>query len=858
MKKIVTLLMLILFSSSILVAGNSEYEGTNMPSKGKIGELPSVKANYRNINNDYAVTNMIFTFILIKVLTEQPVYTKTVELDELPPMSSFSADFGDEYKSALEPGEKYTLEFSTTQDYDEDESNNSGVHYLEITDEKTEPVPDIINFGIDYFNKGKYIPYNSTQKVTCPFFNRISDASATNVNYYLEIKDSTGKTIHKVTVKKPTTIGPFEGVKIDFGAIPKSVFDSIAKDPLNKYPYTFLTYISSDADENRSSDTARIKQIFKKEVSLDDVFNGLKKEIEKKEGSKANKSVGYYHNETLQPGTKIKSKFENVSIDIESESWVGWIDYEPTAKFEHSTSIYTYNISTSELTIEDANWYPVIVESDGTTEILTEDVRIIGDSPDLTSSTPLETISSTVTPSPKDRVCALLISGIDEKKPDLQKSFENDLDMMKKNLMSEELGPQLAESNIRVEKGISDDEIMAILTSMKDKYDKVYFFYSGHGSKTGRMCTGKTKDDWYSYENLMYDLNDIGAKDYCILVDACYSGTAKTALNKSDAFSSSDVSLVTSSNDKKVSYTNYSGPANNRVGYGLYTLNFLKCFGEPAADKDKKDGTDYREAYEWVKVQKPKDTDGDDLDSLQCATYSTKSNGLKNTTEKSVNFHPGTDVVFYNVDGAEQSYEYTATMSLDVKEYDATDKRIIDISGTRTWILEADGKNKDFMIDIEFQLRDEYESLTPGSMQLVGMVWREDENDSWKPQYPSVHNLADNKVLCGDTDHFSEWAAGIITANPTSVDSKFLINNVEYGPNPFKNLLNFEFNLDRPEVFSIVVVDITGKRMDFIGERQYNRGSFNVNLDGSRYLPGTYYCRLVSDSGVRTIKLVKE
>ncbi|MER3330125.1 MAG: T9SS type A sorting domain-containing protein, partial [Candidatus Kapaibacterium sp.] len=89
-------------------------------------------------------------------------------------------------------------------------------------------------------------------------------------------------------------------------------------------------------------------------------------------------------------------------------------------------------------------------------------------------------------------------------------------------------------------------------------------------------------------------------------------------------------------------------------------------------------------------------------------------------------------------------------------------------------------------------------------------------------------------------------------------DSKFLINNVEYGPNPFKNVLNFEFNLDKPESFSIEVVDITGRRLDFINTLDYGVGTFSVNLDGSKYPSGTYYCRLVSANGVRTIKLVKE
>ena len=50
----------------------------------------------------------------------------------------------------------------------------------------------------------------------------------------------------------------------------------------------------------------------------------------------------------------------------------------------------------------------------------------------------------------------------------------------------------------------------------------------------------------------------------------------------------------------------------------------------------------------------------------------------------------------------------------------------------------------------------------------------------------------------------------------------------------------------------------TGRRFDFINTKDFGVGTFSVNLDGSKYPSGTYYCRMISDSGIRTIKLVKE
>lgn len=549
----------------------------------------------------------------------------------------------------------------------------------------------------------------------------------------------------------------------------------------------------------------------------------------------------------------------------QNELYYGWIDWYPGANFEHETILFSYDLITEELLTQPALWYPVAIDPSGN-EVFLKDEILHGEALDFIDDTPASTISDEAESIEQDQVCAILVSGTDKRLPQRtdihrrQVTFECNLEEFKKELTKEKLGPKLEDKDVQLLNGIGKDSLCKILENMVGKYKKLYFYYSGHGSKDGKMALGNSKADWLSYQDLMKKISDINAKENCILIDACYSGLAKDYISEGSNFAKTNVSLVTASNGKKRSSNDYEKVANEGKkykGYSIYSRNFFKCFGDPSADKDNDKKTSFLETFNWVKAQKPKTYAGKDVDSLQCPTITSKAEGEIDTEKKEASFRD-TDLKIDNF-LVDSFFDIAVRLEIEEQKHESTDPKIHELSGNRSWNISADAENGTFKLDLIFQLRDQYENLVPGSKQILGMCWREDENDDWKPQYPSVHNIDDNTILCGETDHLSDWVVGVITEpEASSVDSKFLINNVEYGPNPFKNLLNLEFNLDKPESFSIEIVDITGKQIDYISARDYNEGTYNLNLDGSKYLSGTYYCRLVSSNGIRTIKLVKE
>ncbi len=389
---------------------------------------------------------------------------------------------------------------------------------------------------------------------------------------------------------------------------------------------------------------------------------------------------------------------------------------------------------------------------------------------------------------------------------------------------------------------------------MVGKYDKIHFYYSGHMDKRKVMLNGKETIPSFNVIGL---LSEIGAKDYCIVWESCYSGLVEEDVSDEFNFENANVTLVTSSAKDRESLANYLIDTKTKelIGYGVFTFNFTKCYQDPAADINKDKMVTLTEAYNWLKKNKPKENKGRDIDSLLKFRLKVKSNGTKNG--KNISFEE-TGITISDESGNVVDENNSVTMSIGDNKHSTSNNKITEISNGRLWKIESTAENGNFKVDLDVQLDSQYEMLSPELPNIIGMIWREDDSEDWQPQYPSIYNKDEKTITCPDVDHFSEWAVGIISANPTSVESKFLINNVEYGPNPFNNMLNFEFTLDKPESFSIEVVDITGRRFDFIITKDYSIGTFSVNLDGSKYPTGSYYCRLMSESGIRTIKLVKE
>ena len=849
MKKLLLFTLLLLFASSIAYSGNLKVGAWINLEKSydieEVGDMPEAKIEYENINTKYAVSDIVFNLSIYDDLTNEKIYSTDVELDRLEENDKYIVNYGFGYKEYLNSAGMYRFESTTTQEYDEDESNNTGIHTIEISGTPP-PKPDVAALDIIYFNKSKFIPFNNEKTVKAVFQNKSITLAATNLEYKMEVKDTTGKVIYTKISVSPKVLAPLQVVVKDFGSLPKSLFDSIKVNQYSSNMFTIEVSVKSDDDPTNDADLSNnstsISNYFKLEVSFDDLMKGLKKHIEEK-GADA-RTPGYMHSEKLGAGHNVSTENAEINVSLQEESYVGWIDLGYGSKFGHDVSIYTYGINSKNLEFYSTEERPDIYNMN-VSLVNTNDVNIIGEEYEQKFDLEGESIFNASEPTTKNRTCALLVSGEEKRDAKLQAAYNQDVKVMYVNMRNEKLGANLSDANIRAEYGISVDSINSILKSMVGKYDKMYFYYSGNNYN-------KSKE----INTTFAGLSDVGASEYNILIDANNTSVWDTYIEEQSLTFMRDARVTfissTSSGRKALVETDPSGISITASSY--FTKMFSLVYGSSAADLDGDGYTSFAETFKTMK-KVDKETNGNDLTVKQLPKMTIFEKPEKDESNKGISY-PNLGITISNISDFSISTKLTAGINLNTEFLESNDSDIFEISGQRTWQIETDSE-ADFTCDLEFKLNNEYDMLSPTMGQQIGMIYRESTYSEWKAQYPSVYNETEYRIFCGNVSHFSEWAAATVKEQVASVNSDYLVGQYQLSPNPFVNALTLNFNFENEEHIAIEIFDLQGVVIDRIGTKLYSPGEHLLSLDGSKYSSGVYYCRLISEKGITTSKIVK-
>lgn len=95
-----------------------------------------------------------------------------------------------------------------------------------------------------------------------------------------------------------------------------------------------------------------------------------------------------------------------------------------------------------------------------------------------------------------------------------------------------------------------------------------------------------------------------------------------------------------------------------------------------------------------------------------------------------------------------------------------------------------------------------------------------------------------------------------VLERPLGVSEIEAVNNIEIFPNPFVSEATVRLNINEPTNMAVKVVDVTGKVVFNIANKNYAVGTHNITLDGSDLPGGLYYVNLQSDEQLITRKLV--
>ena len=289
----------------------------------------------------------------------------------------------------------------------------------------------------------------------------------------------------------------------------------------------------------------------------------------------------FFFPELLNANETVSSFDEKTKEVIRTAAWFAmWVE-SPWARFEKPVKYLFLDCNTGEIASIDANWFPIINDVPWNPSIYSSS-KLKGDTPNR-----LDTVFSksegSFTKSKPDSVCALLITGTDPNDT-MQNAFRNDVEFMTRNLAEARSGPHLDSDQIIVRENVSPTELSEEIQKLQSGYNKIYFYFTGHGTEDGNMATGSSTTDLVSYTSLFEELLTSEAKDLCVMIDNCYSGRAiedfenlREKLEKDGSILPVNVEIFTSSHPDSVSYSIPLGVDLNQ-GAGHYSTGVQQRF----------------------------------------------------------------------------------------------------------------------------------------------------------------------------------------------------------------------------------------------------------------------------------------
>jgi hypothetical protein len=203
-------------------------------------------------------------------------------------------------------------------------------------------------------------------------------------------------------------------------------------------------------------------------------------------------------------------------------------------------------------------------------------------------------------------------------------------------------------------------------------------------------------------------------------------------------------------------------------------------------------------------------------------------------------------VLYYNT--KEERYYCTVVEQLfDIQGYLPERGGLYDVTGALAIMkyINESGKCK------ESHLVREYDKIYRTYIDLIVEIYRDSVQDSLKtPLDTTLPSLED-------------LGLGILRGNPNEAVSpasyEERIGELIATRNPFTDILELKYRLEKSEMVRIDVYDLLGRAVYSEGQGYKAEGEHMLSLQSKGWSSGSYYVRLSSPSGeVKTVKVVKE
>jgi hypothetical protein len=126
---------------------------------------------------------------------------------------------------------------------------------------------------------------------------------------------------------------------------------------------------------------------------------------------------------------------------------------------------------------------------------------------------------------------------------------------------------------------------------------------------------------------------------------------------------------------------------------------------------------------------------------------------------------------------------------------------------------------------------------------------------------PFSYEFTDSKVPVGVHNYFLRQVDMNGNFTDYKLNGDVIINapkdyNISAFPNPFNSMVKISYNVPGLSKLKIELFDISGKKIMTVLNKEYTPGGFyETIINADNLSSGTYFCRIESDSYIKTLKL---
>lgn len=306
---------------------------------------------------------------------------------------------------------------------------------------------------------------------------------------------------------------------------------------------------------------------------------------------------------------------EEEFIECEGDCWFFWFDYDPLAQFAHKTLYVVVNASTGEMTIKEADWWPVIngeVVWGETTERASDELLVYEEKIEVELPSHWEhdfEFGGLPQAAPGCEVWAVLVCG----SKDPGNTFDEDVRFLY-NVLT---GLGYADNHIfyispyTTDPGVDNNCTVANVqwaanqvAANSDAEDKVFFYYSAHGDVDKlQCCPGSPGGGHVSSTDMDNWLDAITAKEIIVMLQGCRTGSFIGAYSNGTVVAAEN-ELTGDGETNRIAITatdtNHSSYGDGSNWGSTFTGGYVASFSDATADIDSNNAISVDEAYTYA------------------------------------------------------------------------------------------------------------------------------------------------------------------------------------------------------------------------------------------------------------------